>query len=413
MTTDDPFAPLREPGLDRLWNAIRKRLENNHTNLTAVPLALKDLDGVEVEAVCGLLGQRRPETDSMKINLRRLDELLRESAVGHGLVEVLEAIGGPIRDRAGERVAKGAARLAVQMETRNHPAVHDPAVERWVESVLRRGRLTRLETGGADPSETMQETLDSVHWLLANAEVLRASPIPLPLLAAEQMGDAHAIDPETPVGALVLDALMSLSSTDDARGAWAAFGVQLDQVSSSVLALNLPGVDASICRAAQDDAQPFRISWRMVERGFGLDHEAVEGMRIRVCENPAIVSLAADHLGTRCAPLICTEGMPGTVTTALLGSLADAGADLRVHADFDFGGVAIVRHLIGRCGVSPWRMSEASYLTACRGPSTDLVREIVETEWDPGLARSMNKHCRAIHEEAVASDLLADLASRG
>ena len=408
--TSDPFAPLRDPGLTRLWVAIRKRLENNHVRLTAVPLVMKGLDVDEIAALCGLLGRRRPDGDTMKVDLRQLDELLRVSAVGRGLVEVLEAVDGPVRDRAGERLAKGEARLTVQMETDDHPAIDDPAVSQWVASVRRRGVLTRLANGGADVSVVMRETLDGLRWLQTNGPALRPAPIPLSVLAAGRVGDAHALDGETAVGSLLVDALTSITGAEDPRAAWAAFGVQLDQVNSSALVLNLPGAAGSICRSAADHGEPLRITWRMIERG--IDLRAFDGLRIRVCENPSIVSVAADSLGPDCAPLICTEGMPGTATAAVLRMLAEAGADLRVHADFDFGGVAIVRHLIDRFGAAPWRMSEANYLAALAEPTTDLVREIGATDWSPRLADAMNTHHRAIHEEVLVSDLVDDLVRR-
>jgi len=410
MSEPDPLAPLRDPGLDRLWSSVRKRLENNGLRITSVPLKLGGLHATEIEALCALLGRRRPSDDAINVDLRRLDRLLASSAVELGLIDTLEALDGPLRDRQGERLARNMARLEVQMSTDGHPMADDPDVRRWIEHVRQRGLLTRIETNGANAKEAMIATLDGVRWLLASEDALRTSPIPLSTLAAMQSGDAHALDPDTAVGGLLADALGSLSGADDARSAWQAFGVQLDQVSSSALALSLPGSVGSICGAATADGQALRITWRMFEHGFGLDPTRLRGARVRICENPAVVSMAADQLGGDCAPLVCTEGMPSGVTAALIGALADAGADLRVHADFDLGGVAIVHHIIGRFDAVPWRMSAANYLGALDGPTTALDRRIGTIEWDPELADAMNAHRRSIHEEALVADLLGDLA---
>jgi hypothetical protein len=63
-----------------------------------------------------------------------------------------------------------------------------------------------------------------------------------------------------------------------------------------------------------------------------------------VCENPAVVAAAADRLGDRCRPLVCTNGQPFGAARRLLTSLA-AGAELRVRAGDDPAGQQIVAHL--------------------------------------------------------------------
>ncbi|MEI2697470.1 MAG: DUF2399 domain-containing protein [Microthrixaceae bacterium] len=128
------------------------------------------------------------------------------------------------------------------------------------------------------------------------------------------------------------------------------------------------------------------------------------------CENPAIVMLAADRLGSACSPLICLEGQPSGATSQLLASVRRAGATLRVHTDFDLGGIAIASHIIQRFEASPWRMRRDDYLLALEGPTTHLAQKIAATGWDPALPDEMNAYRRAVHEESVADTLLADLA---
>ncbi|MEZ5704819.1 MAG: DUF2399 domain-containing protein [Burkholderiaceae bacterium] len=53
---------------------------------------------------------------------------------------------------------------------------------------------------------------------------------------------------------------------------------------------------------------------------------------IYVCENPNIVSIAADRLGAACAPLVCTDGMPAAAQRVLLKQLSDAGTSCCITA---------------------------------------------------------------------------------
>jgi hypothetical protein len=56
-------------------------------------------------------------------------------------------------------------------------------------------------------------------------------------------------------------------------------------------------------------------------------------------------------------------------------------------------------------------MDAEDYLAAIDGPTLALDRTIPPTPWSPGLADAMNRHRRAVHEEANFPTLLADLAS--
>jgi len=82
--------------------------------------------------------------------------------------------------------------------------------------------------------------------------VLRQLPsrgVPIGRLAAECCGDAHALDDGRPVGTLVLSAVRALAglpfaaegTADSRRAAKAAVGVHLDDLSSLVLCIGLPG----------------------------------------------------------------------------------------------------------------------------------------------------------------------------
>ena len=411
MTADDALESLRSPTLARLWSATRTRLERNGHRLTSAPLRISDLDPGEVEAVCALLGRRRPNGNTVNVDLRALDRALRAAPAGAGLIDVLEVLDGPLRDHRAERNERSRRSQEIWIMAASHPATDDPRAQGWLETLRRRGRLTRFDVD--DPEHLLHEALDAIDWLIEHAPTLCAEPLPLSTVAAVQLGDAHAFDPDTMLGALIVDGLQHIALARDERSAWGAFGVQVDQVNSSTLVLGLPGVDGSICAAARTSGQPLRVTRRMIDTGFGLDLDSIRATsaRVWICENPGIVSMAADRHGS-CASLVCTAGMPAAVTSSLLDLLASAGSDLRVHTDFDFGGMSIARHVIDRFGAAPWRLGRASYLRAIEGPTSELVRSIGETPWDPGLAESMNEHRLAVHEEAIASTLLDDLIDR-
>jgi uncharacterized protein (TIGR02679 family) len=194
------------------------------------------------------------------------------------------------------------------------------------------------------------------------------------------------------------------------RAAWQTFRIQLDQVNTSALTYMLPGRPGSILAAAESHCQPLRITHRMLDSGLGLDVAALD--RVWVCENPTIVVLAADRLGQHCRPVICTDGMPASVTSRLLALLRSHGCELLVHADLDAGGIAIVNHLINRLGATPWRMTEGDYIEALSGRTAELVSAVGSTPWDVQLAVLMRRHRRVVHEEAIAASLLSDIAIR-
>ncbi len=404
--TEPAGHPLDRPELARLWHTARRRLERNGCVISSSPMELDNLDAAELDSICALLGQRRPAEPKLRVRLDHLDSAL--SGAGHdgGLLGTLEAISGPIADRPAARAADLEARTALWSAAAAHPANDIDGVSDWIDSLRRRGRITRVATD--DPIRLLVEALDTIQLVAASRTVGDRRPHPLTVVAASEFGDAHALDSERPLGALVADGVTTLAGTDDLRAAWQSFGVQLDQVNSSALTYMLPGRPGSILAAASAHGQPLRITHRMLDSDLGLDVDVIE--RVQVCENPTIVVLAADQLGRGCRPLICTDGMPASVTGRLLAHLRSHGCELLVHADLDAGGIAIVNHLINRVDATPWRMTSHDYTEALAGPTTDLTSAVGPTPWDPDLAVAMQQQGRGVHEEAIASILLADLS---
>jgi uncharacterized protein (TIGR02679 family) len=134
---------------------------------------------------------------------------------------------------------------------------------------------------------------------------------------------------------------------------------------------------------------------------------------VRVCENPVVVAAAADRWGSSAAPLVCTGGQPSQAVRRLLGILADQGARLLYHGDFDWPGLRIASGLRESLPLAPWRFAAADYRRAlaagAEGPP--LVGEPVAAAWDPDLPPAMAAAGVAVEEEAVLAELVGDLGS--
>ena len=400
---NDRSSALDRPELDALWTAVRAHLERRSLRIDGARVTLSDVTDAEMAAVCSLLGRRRPTGTQLRVDVERLDAALRTGPHQLGIVDVLEAIAGPLRDRRGERASASGDRDALWELVGDHPVARDPDVADWIESLRPRGRLTRL--GVTAPDQMVTTALDVVAALVERRR--RAAPArPLPVVAAELTGDAHGLDDDRVIGGIVADAVVTLSRQTSARDAWAAVGIDLDPVNSSVLTLGLPGPPGSVFDSARHAGEPLRLTTRMLRSLVVADLDG----GVHVCENPAVVAVAADELGPSCAPLVCTDGMPKTVTALLLARLFAAGATVLAHADFDVGGVAIVGHLVRDHGVEPWRFGRDDYVSAITRPSLTLGGHVAATPWDAELAVEMNRAGLAVHEESLLDVLLADLA---
>lgn len=138
---------------------------------------------------------------------------------------------------------------------------------------------------------------------------------------------------------------------------------------------------------------------------------------VYVCENPNVVSIAADRLGAGCAPLVCTDGMPAAAQRVLLNQLRDAGACLRYHGDFDWAGLRIAWQVLQGHGAEPWRFGCADYLAAVQSlppMARDHVlgMDVADAPWDDALVAAMRDMGCAVAEEAIMELLLDDLREK-
>ena len=405
-----------------LVQRARDRLEAGRP-LTGT-VTLTDATGEQRRAVERLTGRPPRSGTSLSLSLTEVDRVLRESgAAAGGLAEAITLLTGPLRDRDRDRSDRACAWTAAFAPLDDAVAgrAQLAAWREWLDST---GVVRRL----APSPEVALVLLDQV------AAVLRRLPsrdIPIGRLAAECCGDAHALDDGRPAGTLALSAVRALASlpfaadmsADSRRTVWASVGVHLDDLSSLVLCLGLPG-DArtalgKVLALHRQTGQPAVLTLRQLR----CHDEALSAGLVRICENPVVVAAAADELGSRCPPLVCVGGQPSAAAWRLLDLLAVADAEFRYHGDFDWGGIRIasaIRHRVGQGNShwQPWRYDRDAYeaaVTAMLGAHTvarlsRLAGEPVATPWDRDLAAAMTRHDVRVEEELFLDTLLSDLA---
>ncbi len=398
---------LGRPECEPLLRRLRQRLERGHP-LTGT-IILHHLGAGQREAISLLLGRPPGQTGEQFVSVR-LDELearLKEARVCESLRQAVELLTGPV-DNTVARHAKREARWA---------AVFDQAPD-----ILRRPRLavclTRWRTSGSLKRLARGSPVAAENLLARAARIAALLPTDgrtLAQLAAETLGNAHALDPGEPTTTLVLQlaaALAEIELASDAEGrrdVWAAVGVICDELSAPALVLNLPATGesrtAELLRLAR--GEPLHLSLRLLVRHPLSNDKGLAGRNVFVCENATVVALAAARLGRECVPLVSVQGQYATPSRVLLRQLCTAGARLHYHGDFDAGGLAIARRVIGEFSARPWRMSAADYLAAPKGERLNTAPGL--TPWDYALAGAMEQHRRVVHEEAVFETLAADL----
>ncbi|MFE9426186.1 TIGR02679 family protein [Kitasatospora sp. NPDC006697] len=417
--TDLPRLRRLLGGPDTAWlvERVRERLATGRALDT--PATLKDATAEQRRAVELLLGRRLRSGHSLSVPLTEVDRTLRESlACPDGLAVAVVLLTGPVTDRRAEAAASADAwrDAFVPLDT-----VCDRAeLAAWRARLESTGLLKRLS--GADPAAARQ-LAEQAALVLAQLPADPATALTVPVLAARGLADAHALDEGRPLAALVRSALKALaglpeSATTGAEGRralWAAVGVAVDDLSSRVLTLGLPGGDrgttARILAAAREGGEPCVLTLRQLARAGDGGPFTDVGSLVRVCENPTVVSAAAASLGADCPPLICVEGNVSLAARTLLARLSTEGTRLAYHGDFDWGGVRIAAGVMRLPGAVPWRYDRAAYLDALSGGlGTPLTTGVpAPTPWDPQLSSAIERHCIRVEEELLLPHLLADL----
>lgn len=391
---------LGRPELSWLLDRARRRLARGEP-LTG-PVGLTDPSPAQREAAERLLGRAPGAGRTLTVRLDAVDGVLRRSGISpQGLEAAVLALTGPV-----EMTSETQAR-----QTRMWNEVHSPLdvlgpdLAEWRDRLRRDGLVRRLERDPEAAAALIRNTVTALSGLPAEPAMS------LPAFAAQVLGAAHALDDGTPLATLVLSGARAMTGFPDGSGAewrreaWAAAGLLKDDLSSTVLTLNLRGTPALDWMA--DAGEPAVLTLRQLSRRPPV----TSATAIRVCENPAVLSAAADAYGPACPPLICLQGQPSAAAVTLLRRLHAQGADLLYHGDFDWGGLRIATGLLRRVPWKPWRFTAADYRNAAKaaplaGPLTGTP---TDSPWEPLLAPALTALGVRIEEETVLTDLLSDL----
>lgn len=388
----DGVNPLDRPGLTPVWAELARRFGEGQP---PVSITLRDLSPAERQAMADLLGMDRLPEATFRLRVDRL-------AAACGVTDLRDEVErrlGPITDRRAARLAARRSREAFwawfgDAAARLPLAAEDPeTVKPWVEAM----RAAGIPAGDLDAH---RRRLTRALTVLA---ALPAEGVGLASLAADVLGDAHALDRGRPTAGYVLDALAAVRGrhrATDAEGArllWEEAGVVPDPLSSTVLVVGLRPADAgepAVLTLAQIRRRPFP--------------PLPAGDVAFVVENPALMSEAAAR-GWSGPPLVCSSGRPSIAVVTLLRQLGTAGAALAQHADFDSGGLSITNWLTARAGTTPWRMTAADYLAAVavRRDRVPISGRLPPSPWNPALREAMAEHGVAVHEEEIRADVLS------
>lgn len=415
--------PVADPDLERLrrllggeelrWlvERIRVRLERGRPVDGSV--ILEGATQAQRLAVARLLGRPAGRGASLHVSLPAVETVLRRAGVAPDLVAAVQALTGPIVDRAAERSAIE-RRWAAVLAAAEQAAHRRPALAPWVEWLRGTGLLRRLAGGVPERAQELVERAVAV------LDRLPAGGQPLSVVSAAGAGDGHLLDPDRPLATLVLRAAAIIGDVPPGDGAewrrtvWASVGVLDGELTNPVLTLNLPGdPDTATGRALAVLAvagHPVHLTARQLLRD-PPDLSSLRECSVFVCENPSVVAEAANRLAAASAPLICANTHPGAAATLLLRQLGAAGAVLRYHGDFDWPGITIANGIIARFGALPWRLDAAAYRLAVQSGGPPLRGGPVTAPWDPSLTEAMQQVGVKIEEERVLEDLLTDLAS--
>jgi uncharacterized protein (TIGR02679 family) len=413
MTDEASSGRYSGPEYERLLAAARRSLERTGGSLSAT-VTVNHPDDAERKAIIGITGQYRAEGSAqIGVRLADLNQAIREST-GAGLIELLERIGPPLKDRPADRKRLADGREATVRSAENSLLNDRDWYQSWLIEIAADGTLTRLVNAA--------EAARIGHAVrVLEAVERRTEPVQLAELAAATTGDTKALNHGTTLATLVLRALAIRAevgkpvTTEQRRELWDAHGVIVDDLASRVLVLNLPARGDGLGEWLTDAAArgvPFYVTLQQLIAMPVVPAVEAEPT-VYVCENPAVLRRAANDLGPRSRPLICSEGQPSTAFHRLAAAITANSGRLRYHGDFDWPGIAIANSVIRRHDATPWRLAAADYQAAVREDAdhVKLSGPPQPTPWDPALADAMAATARAVYEESVADPLIADLTT--
>ncbi len=390
------------PQLRRLWPEVARARAADPIGGGRV--VLTETSPGERLAIAGLFGLEMG-SGPLELHLVDIETSLRASHFATGIEEVLACLPEISTDPPGDEDVPD-----LWAHARAHPAVQlRPRLGTWLDQLASSRFLLRLVPGSE--GHTLEQALE----VLA---ALPADSVRLPELAKRILGDSRALNAGKPIGQLVLGGLAVLAKRSWPKHAearhqlWHWAGVLTDDLSTDVLAFGLTtnrqtAVDRAIAELAEA-GEPARLTLRQVQAAA---FSVPPGSCIYLCQTPAVITAAADHLGARSRPILCTGGLPNAAAVAVLTRLAGRGARLRYHGDFDWTGLRIANALYRTIQFEPWRFGVGDYIQACERvlAAPEVGGNPVYAVWDSQLTGAMVERAICIEEETVIDDLLDDL----
>ena len=313
--------------LASLRKRLRQRFERAVVEGSVESFRISKLTGEEHAALASLLGRSARFSSSMRVDVRAIDAAMQRADIATALCEALEQLDGPI-------VHAATARAKLEVVWSNVVAgCHHPDLAEFLRTPAGLGLLKRLSNRVPEVATQLCCRSEAVLRLLPANGMTRAQ------LAAKVLGDAHALDSGRATATIVLAVCKRIiapaleveeAQTDRqhrsnasyemreerTRDVWARAGVLVNELARPAMYLNLPNLHDG--RMTQALGEPGYVSLRCLVRS--PPNWAVFGRSVFVCENPNFLAIAADELGARCAPMVCTDGMPGAAQRTLLTS---------------------------------------------------------------------------------------------
>ncbi|MFY1692823.1 TIGR02679 domain-containing protein [Plantactinospora sp. WMMB782] len=342
-----------QPGPHKVLTAVRELLQERRTgNGVTVRVELTATERAQMARYLGVAW----DTSGQPVTLGKLRTALTRT--GDDLLDLLTRTGGAIDDVRGRReqaAARTAATIDAAYTSLTITGLPDHAVQ-----LARRRRWP-----GTDPATATRRSDDLQHlW-----HALPGTSRPLAEIANTLYGDPHRLDRDHDLGRTAARLLAAASATADNaasaadtaltadrwRHVWAEHGISCDEVSATVLVLNLTLTGKApairIAGAAAEHGEPVWLTSRSLRGGWA---PAPALTVVRVCENPAVAEAAAEQLGTTSLPLVCIYGRPSSAAWTLLRGLAAAGVQLRVTADRDTAGRSFLSEMLALPGATEW-----------------------------------------------------------
>lgn len=394
---------LARPELRPLIDELARRFGDGDVPIS---VALRTMGDPTLHAIADLLGKERLPRREGRVFVDRILDALGLTSVGD-LLAVVERLRGGLPDRRADREAERGAKASLWRWLEDQATGLHLFSRGSLASWMERQRLAGAR-GGVEVHRARLERAVAV------LRALPADGVSLAALAADHAEDPHALDYGRSVAAIVLDAVATANGLDrpaDAEAArllWESVGVVPDPLSSTVLALALPGDDTTPLgrwlAGAAEVSEPVVLSLANLRR-WPLP-ALPYGICAFVFENPSLIVEAAAE-GWLGPPLICSSGRPTVAVVTLLRQLGARGALLHQHADFDSTGLSITAWLAERANTVPWRMTSRDYLAAAgTAPRATLVGPWPDTPWDARLAAEVERCGVAVFEEAIRQSLL-------